>query len=45
MIQNYRKKPEVIKAVQWTGSNMDEIRSLAQETISEIIMEYDNTDG
>ena len=45
MIQNYRKKPEIIKAVQWTGSNMDEIRSLAQETISEIIMEYNNVDA
>lgn len=26
MVRSYRKKPVVIQAVQWTGSNVEEIR-------------------
>ena len=31
MIKKYRKKPVVIEAVQWTGSNMREIAEFAGE--------------
>lgn len=27
MVKQYRKKPVVISAVQWTGENFDEVRS------------------
>jgi len=31
MIQNYRKKPVVIQACQWTGNNLEELRAFVPE--------------
>ena len=36
MIKNYRKKPVVIKAVQWTGDNLDEVQNFLEKDFSSI---------
>ena len=32
MVQNFRKKPVVIEALQWTGKNLDEVKEFASGT-------------
>ena len=41
MIKQYRKKPVVISAVQWTGDNQEEVFELERNKVSNVICEID----
>ena len=42
MINKYRKKPVIIKAVIWTGNNIDEVKELAKNAVEHIIFVNNN---
>lgn len=40
----YRKKPVVVEAVKWSGSNLEEIRDFVGDSLIENYMEFLNKD-
>ena len=41
----YRKKPVVVEAIQWTGSNLEEIRNFVGSDLIEDYMELFSING
>ena len=42
MVKNYRKKPVVIEALQWTGDNPEEVREFVGDSLSKNVDDYVN---
>ncbi|MBC8428338.1 hypothetical protein H8D04_00500 [bacterium] len=42
MVKNYKKKPVVIEALQWTGDNPEEVREFVGDSLSKNVDDYVN---